>query len=82
MVKSIDTSDLTLLEDVALVIWEGKFMDGTELDYGSDDEDSLDEDVSVVPETPPPYVSDEEEETEDKTEKNNEEENENANAES
>ena len=43
MAKSIDTSDLTLLEDVA-------FMDGTELDYGSDDEDSLDEDVSVVSE--------------------------------
>ena len=52
-------------------------MDGTELDYGSDDED-----VSVVPETPPPYVSDEEEEAGDKTEKNNEEENENAESDS
>ena len=56
-------------------------MDGTELDYGSDDEDSLDEDVTVIPETPPPYASDEEEEAEDKTE-NSDEENENANAES
>ena len=63
MAKSIGTSDLTLFEDVALVIREWKFMDGTELEYGSDDKDSLDEDLSVVPETPPPYVSDEVEET-------------------
>ena len=70
-----------MLEDAALVIWEWKFMDGTELDYGSDDEDSLDEDVTVIPETPPPYASDEEEKAEDKTE-NSGEENENANAES
>ena len=46
-------------------------MDGTKLDYGTDDE--IGEDVTVIPETQP-YVRDGDKETEDETEENDEEE--------
>ncbi len=52
--KSIDVSDLTLVQDCAFMIWHWEWRDGENSD--SDEESTTD--ITIIPETPPPPSDD------------------------